>query len=83
MEIVKKKAQSFMQIGYLTGQYPRATDTFIQREIAGLRHLGLKIQTFSVRQSGVEHLVGEEQKAEYEQTFYLYPPIYLCLLCHI
>ena len=26
-----------MRIAYLTGEYPRATDTFIQREVAALR----------------------------------------------
>ncbi len=73
-----------MQIGYLTGQYPRATDTFIQREIAALRQLGFNIQTFSVRQPSVDHLVGEEQKSEHGQTFYLLPPdIFLLLISHL
>src|SRR5690606_11508129 len=28
-----------MRIAYLTGEYPRATDTFVQREVAALREL--------------------------------------------
>lgn len=62
-----------MQISYLTGQYPRATDTFIQREIAYLRRLGFEIQTFSVRRPDPEQLVGPEQTDEYEKTSYLLP----------
>lgn len=33
-------ASSPMRIAYFTGTYPRATDTFIQREVMGLRELG-------------------------------------------
>ncbi len=63
-----------MRIAYLTGEYPRATDTFIQREIAALRQQGEEIHTFSVRPTGEEHMVGEEQKQERNQTFYILPP---------
>ncbi|MGB6295057.1 MAG: glycosyltransferase [Rivularia sp. (in: cyanobacteria)] len=63
-----------MLIAYLTGEYPRATDTFIQREVAALRQQGAEIHTFSVRRTGEEHMVGEEQKQERNQTFYILPP---------
>ncbi len=63
-----------MRIAYLTGEYPRATDTFIQREVAVLRTLGVEVQTFSVRPTGVEHLIGPEQQAERDRTEYLLPP---------
>ncbi len=59
------------KIAYLTGEYPRATDTFIQREVAALRDLGFHVQTFSVRRTGAEHLVGEEQRREQAQTVHL------------
>lgn len=58
-------------IAYLTGEYPRATDTFIQREVAALRAQGQPVETCSVRRTGVEHLVGDEQKAEAKATFYI------------
>ena len=58
-------------IAYLTGEYPRATDTFIQREVAALRHLGFVIQTCSIRRTGPEHLVGPEQEAEAAGTFHV------------
>jgi glycosyltransferase involved in cell wall biosynthesis len=63
-----------MRIAYLTGEYPRATDTFIQREVAGLRERGVEVFTFAVRRPGDEHMVGEEQKMERDRTFYLLPP---------
>ncbi len=73
-----------MRIAYLTGQYPRATDTFIQREVAGLRELGVEVDTFSIRRTGDEHMVGSEQKLERERTFYLLPPNPIdLLLSHI
>ena len=73
-----------MKIGYLTGQYPRATDTFIQREVFALRKFGFDVQTFSVRQPSPEQLVGPEQQSEFEQTSYLLPPRFLKLfIAHI
>lgn len=62
-----------MKIAYLTGEYPRATDTFIQREVAALRALGIEVDTCSIRRTGDEHLVGEEQRAEAARTFHVLP----------
>lgn len=59
------------KIAYLTGEYPRATDTFIQREVAALRACGHEVLTCSIRETGVEHLVGEEQRSEAAKTFYV------------
>lgn len=71
---------ALMRIAYLTGEYPRATDTFIQREVAGLRALGVDVHTFSVRPTGAEHIVGPEQQAERDRTTTLLPPHLLHLL---
>lgn len=59
------------RIAYLTGEYPRATDTFIQREVAALRALGVEVLTASIRRTGREHLVGPEQAAEQARTFHV------------
>lgn len=59
------------RIAYLTGEYPRATDTFIQREVAALRALGLTVETCSIRRTGPEHHTGPEQKAEAAGTFHV------------
>jgi glycosyltransferase involved in cell wall biosynthesis len=69
-----------LKIAYFTGEYPRATDTFIQREVMGLRKLGVDIQTFAVRKPSLDHLVGEEQRQERERTTYLLPPNLLQLI---
>lgn len=62
-----------MRIGYLTNHYPRATDTFIQREVAALRVKGLEVRTFSVRRPGDEHDVSAEVAAEKRATHYILP----------
>ncbi|CUH79410.1 glycosyltransferase family 4 protein [Tropicibacter naphthalenivorans] len=58
-----------MKLAYLTGEYPRASDTFIQREVAALRDLGHDVLTCSIRTTGAEHLVGPEQREEHARTF--------------
>ncbi len=58
-----------MKVAYLTGEYPRATDTFILREVQALRKQGLDIITCSVRTTPPEHHVGPEQRAEAAATF--------------
>ncbi|ETA49693.1 glycosyltransferase [Ponticoccus alexandrii] len=60
---------SLPRIAYLTGEYPRASDTFIQREVAALRALGHPVETCSIRTTGAEHLVGPEQRDEHARTF--------------
>ena len=69
-----------MRIAYLTGEYPRATDTFIQREVAALRENGVDVYTFSVRRTGDEHIVGPEQQAERDRTFYILPANAIAML---
>lgn len=58
-----------MKVAYLTGEYPRATDTFILREVQGLRKLGVDVVTCSVRTTSADNHVGPEQKAEAATTF--------------
>ncbi|NDU99475.1 glycosyltransferase family 4 protein [Pseudoroseicyclus tamaricis] len=64
-----------MTIAYLTGEYPRATDTFIQREVAALRALGLDVATCTIRRTGPEHLTGPEQREEAGRTFAVLPAL--------
>jgi colanic acid/amylovoran biosynthesis glycosyltransferase len=58
----------------MTGQYPRVTDTFIQREIAALRELGHFIQTFSVRRPPAAESSSAELAETQRTTIYLLPP---------
>ena len=63
-----------LRLAFMTGQYPRATDTFIQREVAALRALGHHVQTFSVRRPPEQENVGPEILAAKKSTIYLLPP---------
>ncbi len=60
---------SLPKLAYLTGEYPRASDTFIQREVAALREIGHEVMTCSIRTTGSAHLVGPEQREEHGRTF--------------
>ncbi len=69
-----------MRIAYLTGEYPRVTDTFIQREVAAMRERGHDVITMSIRRPAKSHSVGPEQEAERERTVYVLPPSLLGLM---
>lgn len=58
-------------VGYLTGEYPKISHTFIQREIAALRARGIEIATFSIRKPSPGDLVGDEERKEFLTTFYV------------
>lgn len=60
-----------MRVGYVLGTYPRATDTFIQREVQAVRAAGVEVETFAVRTPGEDQLVGPEQRTEHARTSYL------------
>lgn len=59
-----------MKIAYLTSQYARAADTFIRREVQGLRALGHDVHTFSARRAKGEDISAEVRK-EQANTLYL------------
>jgi glycosyltransferase involved in cell wall biosynthesis len=56
-------------VAYVTGEYPKVSHTFIQREIMGLRALGVQVLTCTVRRPAAQSVVGPEQQAEAAQTF--------------
>ena len=56
-------------IAYLSGEYPKVSHTFIQREADGLRALGWPVEACTVRRAPAKDVVGEEQKAEERATF--------------
>lgn len=63
-----------MRLVYLIGTYPELTNTFIDREIATLRRLGLfEIMIVSIRHPHTLDSCSPEQKALYEETQYLLP----------
>ncbi len=80
METSHKQELIPIKLVYLIGTYPELTNTFIDREIATLRHMGqFQIQIMSIR---YPHTIGllsagscsPEQKALFQETLYLIPP---------
>jgi colanic acid/amylovoran biosynthesis glycosyltransferase len=67
-------AAKTMRIAYLVGTYPAVSHTFISREIAGLRKLGVEIQTFSVRRPPPDQLLTDEDRRSAEETPTIQPP---------
>ncbi len=63
--------ESFIKLVYLTGEYPKASHTFILREIAALRVLGAHVLPVSIRQPSIENLIGAEEEEEAKRTFFL------------
>lgn len=59
------------RIAYVAGQYPLVSLTFIQREIAALRDLGLDVITCSMRRTSPDQHPGEAEKAEAAATFHV------------
>ncbi len=59
------------RIAYLTGVYPLASHTFIQREIASLRGHGSDILITSIRRPEAKEIIGPEEEAAQAETFYV------------
>ncbi|WP_147114283.1 glycosyltransferase family 4 protein [Tateyamaria sp. syn59] len=59
------------RVAYLTSLFPAASHTFILREVTALRELGFEIVTASVRRPAATHLIGPEEHAAHDSTFYI------------
>ena len=62
-----------LRIAYLTGEYPKVSHTFIQREAEAVAAHGHEVLTCSIRGVGSEHLTGPEERHAAETTFYVVP----------
>ena len=58
-------------VAYLTGLYPKVSHSFIQREVAALRALGVEVLPCSVRRPPASEVHGPEAEAELARTFIL------------
>jgi glycosyltransferase involved in cell wall biosynthesis len=58
-----------IRLAYLTSQYPATSHTFIRREVVALRHLGVHIETFSIRPPSEAEMQDEGIRAEADSTF--------------
>jgi glycosyltransferase involved in cell wall biosynthesis len=66
-------------IGYLAQVFPHLTMTFVYREVAALRAMGLPVQTFSTWKPSLDEL-SAEAKALVDSTFYIFPMNWLQLV---
>ena len=55
-----------MRLAYLTSQYPATSHTFISREVAALRKLGVSLDTFSIRPPSSAELQDEASRPRHE-----------------
>ncbi len=60
-------------LGVVTNFFPSLTETFIYREVAGLRRRGMRVRVYSVRRPPEGH-VAEEVGSLRAETRYLLPP---------
>ncbi len=63
-----------MKLAFLCSEYPAISHTFVLREIAALRRLGLEIETFSLRRTPAEKLLSERDREAAATTFAILPP---------
>ncbi|MGI8504412.1 MAG: glycosyltransferase [Hassallia sp.] len=56
-----------MKIAYLVNQYPKASHSFIRREICAIEDCGLEVARFSIRKCETQ-LVDPEDKEEFQKT---------------
>lgn len=70
----KPVAADPVHVGYFTMEYPRATDTFIRREVEGVRATGIEVSTFAVRRPADDEVVSDEQRRVRDETTYVFPP---------
>jgi glycosyltransferase involved in cell wall biosynthesis len=60
-----------VKVGYLVSRYPAVSHTFVLREVAALRALGVEVDTFSVRTGAA---LSEVDRVELATTTVLLPP---------
>jgi glycosyltransferase involved in cell wall biosynthesis len=61
-------------IAYVCNRYPAISNTFILREVAALRKLGVPVETISVRRPRPGDLLARADREEHVRTHYLLPP---------
>jgi glycosyltransferase involved in cell wall biosynthesis len=58
-------------VAYMGSGYPRVTDAFITREIAGVEACGITVERFAIRAPAEDKITGPDQRRERDLTTYL------------
>jgi colanic acid/amylovoran biosynthesis glycosyltransferase len=74
------KGSSQLRLAYLASRYPAVTHTFIAREVAELRRLGIEVETISVREAEPDEVLCDADRREHRNTHVLVPPTAATLL---
>lgn len=59
------------RIAMLTSRYPAISNTFIWRDVLGLREQGFEVYTCSLNRPSESELLTEEYREEFRNTFYI------------
>jgi glycosyltransferase involved in cell wall biosynthesis len=63
-----------MRIAYVIARYPAVSHTFIQREIHGLRELGVNVMTLAIKRTEPDELLSEADRDADGTTWTIQPP---------
>jgi len=63
-----------MKIGYLTARFPAISHTFIDREVRGLRRLGVDVVTLAIKRTDQAALLSQADHEAYATTWAIQPP---------
>jgi colanic acid/amylovoran biosynthesis glycosyltransferase len=64
---------SDVRIAYVCSRYPAVSHTFIQREVAALRGLGLDVDTVAIRRAAPEEVLSQADRDEARATYAILP----------
>jgi glycosyltransferase involved in cell wall biosynthesis len=62
-----------VRIAYVSSRYPAVSHTFIQREVAALRALGIHVDTVAIRRASAGEVLSEADRAEARSTYAILP----------
>jgi glycosyltransferase involved in cell wall biosynthesis len=62
-----------VRIAYVSSRYPAVSHTFIQREVAALRAIGIDVDTVAIRRAAAGEVLSEADRAEARSTYAILP----------
>jgi glycosyltransferase involved in cell wall biosynthesis len=62
-----------VRIAYVSSRYPAVSHTFIQREVAALRAIGIDVDTVAIRRAAAGEVLSQADRAEARTTYAILP----------
>lgn len=63
-----------MRLAYLVSRYPSVSHVFILREVLALRRAGIEIDTFTIRRTGEDQVLSDDDRDAHASTHAIVPP---------